>query len=207
MKDVADMWIHEGFCTYSEVLYVEYFHGKEAALKYVNAMKSRVSNDEPIIGDYEVNNEGSGDMYNKGALMIHSLRNWLNNDSLFVAMLKSIQTEFAYQTVETKQIENYMAQLTGLNLKPFFNQYLRSAELPELQYYFEGKSNLFYRWKAAKGFQMPVAVSTKKDKMEQVTPTEKWQRVSVKLKPSQFKIDESRGYFSVKQIASEAEAQ
>jgi aminopeptidase N len=200
VKDIADLWIHEGFCTYSEVLYVENYYGTSDAMRYVNKLKNRVANDKPIIGDYEVNNEGSGDMYNKGALMIHSLRSWINNDSVFFALLKNIQQEFAYETVESKQIENYITQFTGMKLKPFFNQYLRNAELPVLEYYFEGKKIVFYRWNAVKDFNMPVFVTTSANKYEQIYPTGNWQKIDIKLKSKQFKIDDTKYFFSIRQI-------
>jgi aminopeptidase N len=81
-NDIADMWIHEGFGTYTEALYIECLYGYDAYLEYINSEKSKVANDAPITGQYGVNNEGSGDMYPKGALILHTLRNIINNDDL-----------------------------------------------------------------------------------------------------------------------------
>jgi aminopeptidase N len=198
VKDVADLWVHEGFCTYSEVLYVEYTLGKEAAERYAFNMRKRIRNDKPIIGDYEVNNEGSGDMYNKGAVMLHTLRKYLNNDPLFFSILKGIQTEFAYETVTTKQIENYIAAKAGLDLKAFFEQYLRKSWKPIFEYYFEGKgkeAKLVYRWNAEKGFELPIYVTTEKGKYTELKPLHLNQNIAIKIKPKKFKIDETTGYF------------
>jgi aminopeptidase N len=198
MKDVADMWIHEGFCTYSEVLYVEYYQGKDTAQMYVNNMKKRVGNETPIIGDYDVNSEGSGDMYNKGALMLHTLRSWVNDDERFFNLLRSIQSVFALQTVSTIQIENYMSKELNMKLRPFFNQYLRTAELPMLDYYFEGigkTQQLFYKWTAISGFNMPVRVMLEKDKWTTIYPFNMWQSVHAPIKQKFFKFDKERFYF------------
>lgn len=203
VKDIADLWVHEGFCTYSEVLYVEYTLGKEAAERYALNMRKRIRNDRPIIGDYEVNKEGSGDMYNKGAVMLHTLRKWMNNDALFLSILKNIQTEFAYQTVTTKQIENYIETKSGMNLKPFFNEYLRKAKPPVLEYYFEGKGKdrkFIYRWNAQKGFEMPVYVTLEKGKFTKLTPVHLNQNAPLKVKPKKLKFDESMGYYLTEQV-------
>lgn len=198
VKDIADLWVHEGFCTYSEVLYVEYTLGKNAAEKYVNNMRNRVRNDRPIIGDYEVNNEGSSDMYNKGALMLHTLRKWMANDSAFLAMLKNIPKEFAYQTISSAQIETWMDSQTELNLKPFFNQYLRTHKIPVLEYYFEGKGkaqNLVYRWNAEKDFELPVKVLVEKGTYTTIYPKNLFQSLPLKQKSKKFAVDKTSGYF------------
>lgn len=198
-QDIADLWIHEGFCTYSEILYVEYTLGKEAAIVYANNMKKGIDNDKPIIGKYELNDEGSGDMYPKGALMIYTLRNWLNNDTIFFEMIKGIQEEFAYQTVTTRQIENYIAMKTGLKLQSFFNQYLRNATLPELEYYFSGKKKTLrfnYRWNAMKGFELPIEVMVDEKGLTKLIPNNLWNSVATTLKPKKVKIETSKGLYN-----------
>ncbi len=133
MKDMADMWIHEGFCTYTEVLYVEKFYGYDDALKYLRIQAESIDNDKPIIGDYNVNKEGSGDMYPKGSWMLHTIRNIVNNDSLWFATIKGITTDFKISNVDTKQIEDYMELKLNKELTPVFDQYLRHKELPVLK--------------------------------------------------------------------------
>ena len=158
-KDIADMWIHESFTNYSESLFVEYFYGKEAGFEYVRGVRKNIENDIPIIGKYDVNSEGSGDMYYKGANMLHTLRQIVNNDEKWRGILRGLNSTFYHQTVTTKQIEDYLSQSVGIDLNTFFNQYLRSIEVPTLEYFFKGNS-LTYRWtNCVTGFNMPVKVS------------------------------------------------
>jgi aminopeptidase N len=158
-KDIADMWIHESFTNYSESLFVEYFYGKNAGFEYVRGVRKNIQNDIPIIGKYDVNSEGSGDMYYKGANMLHTLRQIVNNDEKWRGILRGLNSTFYHQTVTTKQIEDYLSQSVGMDLTTFFNQYLRSIEVPTLEYFFKGNS-LTYRWiNCVSGFNMPVKVT------------------------------------------------
>lgn len=109
-KDIADMWIHESFTTYSEVLFIEYYYGKDAANEYARGIRKMIANKEPIIGHYDVNREGSGDMYPKGANMIHTIRQVINDDAKFKAILRGMNKTFYHQTVTTKQIEDYISK-------------------------------------------------------------------------------------------------
>jgi len=156
--DIADMWIHESFIAYSESLYTEYWYGKEAGYEYVRGTRANIRNDKPIIGKYDVNNEGSGDMYPKGANMLHTLRQLVNNDSTWRAMLRGLNKIFYHQTVTTEQIEAYMIDFTGLDLSSFFDQYLRDYRLPVFEYEIRD-DQLKYRWSnCIRGFDMPVNI-------------------------------------------------
>ncbi|MBA0883828.1 M1 family metallopeptidase [Flavobacterium undicola] len=158
-KDIADMWIHESFTNYSESLFLEYYYGKEAAYTYLRGIRKNILNDKPIIGHYNVNNEGSGDMYYKGSNMLHTLRQIVNDDKKWRAILRGLNATFYHQTVTTKQIEDYLSEQTAMDLNPFFNQYLRDTRIPKLEYYFE-KSNLVYRWtNCVPGFNIPIKVT------------------------------------------------
>jgi aminopeptidase N len=157
-KDIADMWIHESFTMYSEGLFLEYYYGKQAGSEYLRGMRGNILNDKPIIGNYDVNNEGSSDMYYKGANMLHTLRQILNNDEKWRAILRGLNSTFYHQTVTTRQIEDYLSQGVGTDLNPFFNQYLRDVRIPTLEYYFKDNT-LTYRWtNCVPGFDMPVKV-------------------------------------------------
>ncbi|WP_299700322.1 M1 family metallopeptidase [uncultured Pontibacter sp.] len=157
-KDAADMWIHESFTTYSEPLFVEYHFGKQAGSEYVIGIRQNIRNDKPIIGHYDVNKSGSGDMYPKGANMLHTLRQVLNDDEKWREILRGLNRDFYHQTVTTQQIEDYLSQHTGRDLSRFFNQYLRDTRIPVLEYRQE-KKKLSYRWaNAVDGFDMPVKV-------------------------------------------------
>ncbi|GAB2559993.1 M1 family metallopeptidase [Spirosoma aerophilum] len=157
-KDVADMWIHESFTNYSENLFTEYYYGKEAGAQYVIGCRANIRNDSPIIGIYNVNHEGSGDMYYKGGNMLHTIRQLVGNDTIWRQVLRGMNKTFYHQTVTTSQIENFMSQKTGINLKPVFDQYLRDVRIPVLEYRAVA-GGFQYRWaNCVNGFAMPVRV-------------------------------------------------
>lgn len=137
-KDVADNWIHEGFTSYTENLFVECLLGREQALAYGLGLRKLIANEKPVIGTYGVQQEG-GDIYEKGRAVIEMIRLMLNNDEVFRQMLRGLNDTFYHQTVTTAQVEAYITQQTGLPLKPFFDQYLRQAALPVLAYYNKGR--------------------------------------------------------------------
>ncbi|TGN27072.1 M1 family metallopeptidase [Empedobacter tilapiae] len=174
-KDVADMWIHEAFTAYSETLFTETYHGKDAASEYVRGTRKAIQNDIPIIGVYGVNQEGSGDMYYKGANMIHTLRTWMNNDEKFRQMLRGLNKEFYHQTVTTEQIENYIAKFSGLNLNAFFNQYLRTIKVPTLELKQNGNKVEYRYTNVVDGFAMPLRL---KDSEVTINPTTNWQTLN-----------------------------
>ena len=157
-KDIADMWVHEGFTSYSETLFTEYYYGKEAGNDYTYGLRKRIQNDGPIIGHYGVNNEGSGDMYAKGAVMLHSIRASINNDSLFRSILIGLNKDFYHQTVTTDQIENYISQKSGINFSKVFDQYLRTIQIPTFSYSYDSKEKILtYQWKnCVKSFDQPL---------------------------------------------------
>ena len=157
-QDIADMWIHESFINYSECLYVEYHYGKEAGYEYERGVRRGISNHTPIIGIYDVNQKGSGDMYPKGSNMLHTIRQLLDDDEKWRGILRGLNKEFYHSTVTTAQIENFMIAQSGLDLQPIFNQYLRTAMIPTLEYFFED-GKLTYKWiNCVDGFNMPVKV-------------------------------------------------
>lgn len=174
-KDIADMWIHEGFTNYSETLFTEYYYGKEAATAYITGVRKKIVNDKPIIGQYGVNEEGSGDMYYKGGNMIHTIRQVINDDEKFRNILRGLNKTFYHQTVTTAQIEDYINQQSGINFSKVFDQYLRTTQIPVLEYKKE-KGRIWYRWNnCVKGFAMPVKVYTDSGKEIFLHPTEKFQ--------------------------------
>lgn len=157
-RDIADMWIHESFTSYSEALYLDYHFGKEVASEYVRGTRYRIKNDRPIIGHYEVNHEGSGDMYFKGANMLHTLRQIVNDDEKWRQILRGLNQDFYHQTVTSEQIENYLSAKTEMDLSPFFDQYLRTTKVPLLEYRVL-EDGLEYRWNnVVDGFAMPLKV-------------------------------------------------
>ena len=157
-EDVADMWVHESFGNYAESLYVEYYFGKEAASEYVLGTRSNIQNDKPIIGIYNVNHEGSGDMYYKGGNMLHMIRQMLNDDEKWRNILRGMNKDFYHKVVKGSQIEDYLTEKTGINLKPVFDQYLRDIRVPIFEYFVKGDI-LSFRWNnCVRGFIMPVKI-------------------------------------------------
>ena len=187
-KDIADMWIHESFTNYSESLFVEYYYGKEAGAAYVRGTRKNIRNDQPIIGQYDVNNEGSGDMYYKGGNMLHTIRQIINNDEKWREILRGLNSTFYHQTVTTKQIENYISEQAGIDLTPVFNQYLRDTRVPTLEYYFKEKQ-LTYRWiNCVDAFTMPVQVDLNGESLR-IQPTKEWKVITVANANAKLTID------------------
>ena len=176
-KDMADNWVHEGFTSYSEVLFTEYYYGKEAATAYVTGVRKRIRNDTPIIGPYGVNKDGSGDMYNKGSNLIHTIRQVINNDVLFRKILRGLNKTFYHQTVTSKQIEDYISKQSKINFSKVFDQYLRTTQVPTLEYKLNGYK-LQYRYSnCIKGFNLPLKIKFKGDKW--IRPIQSWQTLSL----------------------------
>jgi aminopeptidase N len=191
-KDIADMWIHESFTNYSETLFTEFYYGKKAGNEYLIGLRNDIKNDKPIIGSYGVNNEGSGDMYNKGGNMIHTIRQVINNDKKFRKILIGLNKNFYHQTVTTHEFENYLNTHSGINFSAIFNQYLRTTKIPILEYYFK-ENYFYYRWtNTVDSFKMPIKCSFENNQKESwITPSNEWQ--SMKLKgeknPDAFKVN------------------
>lgn len=191
-KDIADMWIHESFTTYSECLFVEYYYGKEAGNAYARGLRKGIHNTKTIIGKYDVNNEGSGDMYPKGANMLHTLRQIVNDDEKWRTILRGLSSTFYHQTVTTKQIEDFLSQAVGLDLKPFFDQYLRDTRIPTFEYKVQG-NNLEYRWtNCVPDFNMPVKV-TLNGKEQWLTPQTDW--IIMLKTPKDLKLEVDKDFY------------
>jgi aminopeptidase N len=187
-KDIADMWIHESFTNYSESLFVEYYYGKEAGAEYVRGTRKGIKNDKPIIGYYDVNIEGSGDMYNKGGNMLHTLRQILNDDEKWRTILRGLNSTFYHQTVTTKQIEDYLSKNVGLDLATFFDQYLRDIRIPTFEYKFKNNT-LSYRWtNCVPGFNIPVKV-TLNGKEQWLKPQKEWTNLPQNARDLKVEVD------------------
>lgn len=172
--DRAEMWIHEAFCTYTEALFVECMWGKAKAIEYINGWKNRVQNDAPILSPRHVNQEGSGDMYFKGALMIHTLRNIIANDEKWFQLLKAFYHTFKGKITNTAEVVSFWSKQTNLHLQPFFQQYLQYTQIPVFEYKIENNKFL-YRFKAnTEDFHMPVVIQLENSEITLNTSTQ-WQ--------------------------------
>lgn len=174
-KDQADMWIHESFTNYSEVLFTERYMDKKSAEKYALGIRKLIQNDTPIIGKYGVRNEGSGDMYPKGASMIHTIRQVINDDEKFRQILRGMNKDFYHQTVSTQQVEQYISKKSGIDFSTVFSQYLRTTKIPVLEYSQKGEALTFRYTNAIKNFRLPIRTESG----ETINPTENWQTVKL----------------------------
>jgi len=193
-KDIADMWVHEGFTDYSETLFVEQKHGKKAANEYVQGLRKNISNDKPIIGPYGVNQEGSGDMYYKGANLIHTIRQIYNNDEKFRQMLRDMNKTFYHSTVTTKQIETFITERSGKDLSKVFDQYLRTNQIPLIKLDADGEYLKFIWDNCIDGFNMPLKLTNG----TWITPSTEWQSIKLDKKTAQEVTADSNFYIQVK---------
>ena len=180
-RDIADMWIHEGFTSYSEAVYIECRWGKEEALEYLKGIRKRIGNHQPIIGDYDVNSEGSGDMYYKGANLLNTLRSIYNDDVLWWKTLKDYTETYKHQIIDTKTVETFFNQAIDFDLQPVFDQYLRHSNLPELQLK-KKNDGIWCRWETdVKNFKMPVDVFINGNETR-LMATNNWQKIHLQIK-------------------------
>jgi len=193
-KDIADMWVHEGFTNYSETLFVDYMYGKDAANEYNAGIRKTIKNDRPIIAHYGVNQEGSGDMYSKSGNMLHAIRHSMDNDSLFRNILRGLTATFYHQTVTAQQVEDYVSKQAGFDYSKVFDQYLTTIQIPALQIKFiNDNKTVFYRWtNCIKGFNLPLVLKNNTKKIK-IFPAEEWKNTVLKdneaslLDPSSIK--------------------
>lgn len=174
-EDVADNWIHEGFTTYSEVLFLECKENKEKAYEYARGIWKNILNNRPVIGEYGVRDEGSPDKYDKGAAVVHMIRVIMNDDEEFRDLLRGLNKRFYHSTVTSAQVEQYIMDRIGLKLDAFFDQYLRTKDIPVLEWYIK-KKQLYYRFtNTVEGFNLPITVTGGK-RAENITVTNEWQK-------------------------------
>jgi aminopeptidase N len=196
--DPSDMWIHEGWATYLESLYVEYRWGKADAIKYLNGMKPKIYNLRPIVAERGVNGDPTEDQYFKGALMLNTLRSVINDDAKWFALIHGFYQHFKYQNILTEDVVNYFNQQTGMNLTPIFNQYLRHKDIPRLELLFgEAPGMVMYKWDADEDdFAMPVRVGTP-DHWQIIHPTTQWQWMQTPLSKDDFQVATDLYYVDV----------
>jgi aminopeptidase N len=188
--DVADMWIHEGFTAYSENLYLDYHFGTEASSEYVTGTRSMIQNRTPIIGTYGVRSRGSSDMYYKGANILHTLRQLLEDDDKWRKMLRGLNSEFRHRTVSSKQVEDYLSKEMGKGLSEFWDQYLRTTQIPKIEYKLDGKQVNFHYTNIIENFDMPV-IAIVNGKEEWIFPSATWSRKEFdeQIKSFEIKVD------------------
>ena len=186
-SDVADNWIHEGFTSYAEVLFTECEFGKEAGNDYCEGVKKSINNDIPVIGKYSVHEEGSGDMYNKGSQVVHMVRQVMNDDEKFRLLLRELNKIYYHKTVSSKELESFINQFTGVDFTSMFNQYLRTTQIPTLEYKIKN-NKLSYRYtNCLAEFNMPIKIKTDKEIL--IKPTTQWQSINLNKKSKTISLD------------------
>jgi aminopeptidase N len=196
--DVSDMWIHEGWTTYLECLYVEYTFGHEDGIKYTNGYKRHVQNRTAIITQRGIHRTPPQDMYFKGALFLNTLRSVVNDDAKWWKTIHDLFQTFKYRNIMTEDVEKFMNQRLGMDLTPIFDEYLRRAHLPILELAFDEKAGtLAYRWKAEEhGFNMPIRAG-KAGAYETLRPTTNWQLLQTPLTKDEFEVPTDLYYIEV----------
>lgn len=189
-KDNADMWVHESFANYAEGLYTECLSGKDAGARYIIGSRRGIRNDRPIIPAYNVNDQGSGDMYPKGGSMLHTIRHIIGDDAKWLGILRGLNETFRHQTVMGSQVESYISRQAGIDLSRVFDQYLRTTMIPTFEYRIDG-ATLHYRWNTVvPSFDMPVRVTLDWPQLAPLRPTTSWQQATVRLpNATVFRVD------------------
>ena len=190
-NDLADMWIHESFTNYSEALFIDFFYGKEASQAYVKGNRRGIQHDSPIQGPYNVNKEGSGDMYNKGGVLHNMIRTMIDDDDKWRNILRGLNKEFYHQTVDYGDIVSYMSKESGIKLDKTFEQFVQTKSIPTLEVIENSPGVFMIRWiSEVKDFQMPVHIFDKDGKRLRIDPTDKFKVMKLDgLTKDNFKVD------------------
>ena len=206
-KDIADMWIHEGFTNFTETLYTQWLSGKQAGFEYIYGIRKDISNRAPIIGKYGVNTEGGNDMYYKGSNLIQTIRNSIDDDSLFRNTLRGLNEVFFHKTVMSADIESYISKSVGFDYSYVFDQYLRNTNVPVLElYYQKEKKKLNFRWSnCIDGFNLPITLRTDTDKKKLLPQKNVWNSIDISESEEGFfnpAAIEFKYYIKVKELAT-----
>ncbi len=205
-EDHAEMWIHESFTTYTDALFAECLHDFDTSVRYLLTQKSKIANKEPVLGPKGVNYQGwnDSDMYYKGAWMLHSMRNTINNDEIWFKTLRALYQQFKYKIVTTEDIVSTMSAISGYKLKPVFAHFLNHTAVPQLEYRLKTQNKisvLEYRWNSpVKDFNMGMIFTTDKISSQIIYPKTKWQKLTLSGNPSTLAFAHDQFYFETKEV-------
>jgi aminopeptidase N len=195
--DVSDMWIHEGWTTYLESLYVERLFGHDEAIRYVNSYKPKVQNREPIITQRGIHRQPQQDMYFKGTLFLNTLRSVVNDDTVWWALVRDFYQQFKYRNIMTEDVVRFFNARVMKDLTPIFDQYLRQAALPTLQLAFKEAGSMAYKWKTEeRAFAMPVRIG-RPDNWTTIEPTTDWKVMPMRLSKEEVEVATDLYYIAV----------
>jgi aminopeptidase N len=198
-NDIADMWVHEGFTNYSETIFTQCKFGIEAGNDYVIGTRKNIQNDRNIIGTFGVNRGGSGDMYYKGGNLLHTIRHAIDDDALFKKILRGLNSTFYHKTIDSKDVEAYISKESGKDFSKVFDQYLRTTQIPQLEFKISS-GELKYRWtECVPGFNLPLKVKAGNDTW--IKPTTQWQTMNLPAGVNDMSVDRNF-YIRVKKLPS-----
>lgn len=180
-KDLADMWVHEGFTNYSETLFIEHIFGEQAGNEYNVGIRRGIRNDRPIIPTaYGVNAQGSGDMYPKGGNLLHAIKHSINDNEKFRQILRGLNKDFYHQTVTSTQVENYISTKAGFDYSKVFDQYLRNTAIPKFEFEINGNTVRYRYSNCIPGFNLPVVLKNNSTVLK-LLPTSEWKTTELKV--------------------------
>ena len=172
-KDPDDMWLHEGFGSYMQPLYSQYLYGDAVYFEHLNRQRRRIQNKAPVVSgrpmtEQEVYVDGpASDIYNKGSLFLHTLRELIGDEAFFKATRKLVYGtatpkpgNFKPVFKGTEHLIEIVNEVTGKDYTWLFKAYLYEKDLPKLVAN-RSADKITYQWKLAKdlAFYMPVEVS------------------------------------------------
>ncbi|MCS3556093.1 MULTISPECIES: M1 family metallopeptidase [unclassified Sphingobacterium] len=198
-SDIADMWIHESFTNYSEALYIDYYFGKKAGQEYIHGNRRAIQNKTPIQGQYHVNNEGSGDMYNKGGVLHNMIRTIIADDDKWRSILRGLNAKFYHQQVDYDDIVNFINQESGLNFNSIFEQYVKTTLIPVLCISETKDGKVQAKWKnTVENFEMPVYIGAADNNLKAINITNNDQTLNIhNLTKENIKIDTFNYYIDI----------
>ena len=172
--DWDDFWLHEGFGSYMQPLYLQWLRGDMDYMAALMKQRAALVNKYPVISgrglpESEVYKHGEGpgnDVYYKGSLTLHTLRGLIGDEAFFRATRELVYGtatpkpgNFKPRYASTRDFIAIVNRITGKDHGWFFDGYLRSPTLPELQATRDA-TGLALRWKTSgdKPFPLPVQV-------------------------------------------------
>ncbi len=195
-KDIADMWIQEGFTTYAESVFLECEKGYDSAMAYMYGIRRNIKNTKRVQGFYGVNNESSGDMYSKIANLINTLRHVLNDDDKWWWIIKNFHETNKKKIIEKKDVVDYFTKQMNMNCAPIFEHYLTKLNIPKLKVRKEN-NYLIYHWTDVENsFEMPIFIKHKNKKIA-LKPSTSEQKIEIDENFQIFDIDFMKKQFYI----------
>ncbi len=204
----SDIWLNEGFATYSEYLMLEkLFPGNEKAkLSNIHNSVLSVTNGSTWVKDSlnEKNIFSRKLVYDKGAAIIHTLRYMINNDLIFFQALQNFQTEFAFRTATASDFKKSVEKTTGINLTAFFNQWYYGHGYPtyaaKISRKSDNSSELLVSQKGSSPSNTPLFTNPIDILVSRMTKSDTLMRVNIQENPQKISFSAEIGLKDVIEI-------